>query len=125
MGNDAPSGDSLLGRKILIKIIEPYAIAAKIGDPPLEGSVMRFETTEPGGMMWIWMGRPIEDEGRVGHLVIASPRHVGVHLVDLSVEDEIAAGAGLVPDELANRPIKEISQAEAHYFAIVTLRLAK
>ena len=35
------------------------------------------------------------------------------------------AGAGLVPDELANRPIKEISQAEAHYFAIVTLRLAK
>jgi len=41
------------------------------------------------------------------------------------VEDEIAAGAGLVPDELANRPIKEISQAEAHYFAIVTLRLAK
>lgn len=125
MGNEAVSGDSLLGRKILIKIIEPYDIATKIGDPHLEGSVVRFETTEDGGMMWIWMGRPINNEGRVGHLVIVSPRHVGVQLVDLFVKDDIAAGAGLVTDELANRPIKEISPSTAHYFAIVALRLAK
>ena len=125
MGNDAVPGDSLVGRKILIKIIEPYDIATKIGDPLLAGSVVRFETTEDGGRMWIWMGRPIEDEGRVGHLVIVSPRHAGVHLLDLFVEDDIAAGAGLVSDNLANRPIKEISHAEARYFAIVTLRLVK
>lgn len=114
-----------MGRKCLVQIIEPYNLAANIGDPPLEGRVGRFEATEPGGTMWIRMDQPVEDEGRVGHLVMVSPRHVGVHLADLFAQDQVVAGVGLVPDEPANRPIEEISQAEAHYFAIVTLRLAR
>jgi hypothetical protein len=126
MGTHAVGADSLLGRKCLIQIIEPYDIAANIGDPPLEGRVVRFEATENGGTMWIRMDQPIEDEqGRVGNLVIVSPRHAGALLADLLVKDNIAAGAGLVPDELLNRPIEAISQTEAHYFAIVTVRLAR
>jgi len=114
----------LLGSRLSITVNEPYEIATNQGEPPLLGQAMRISTGPEGPPgLWVRLDRPLEAFGKIGEIVVLSPRHEGSSFYDVIRGPYLAADGLFLAAEWAQVPDEQLRLDEFLFGAVVIVRL--